>query len=301
MEAEGRLFRAPRDMQMRVSSGVDWFELHARVDFGDDVSANLQDLLAALHRGEGTVLLDDGTRGLVPEEWLKRYAGVARFGQAEGDHVRFRPSQTALLDALLASQPAIAVDEAFVRAREALQSFTGIVPLDPPASFTGTLRDYQRDALGWFAFLRKFGFGGCLADDMGLGKTVMVIALLEARRLARSRPRAKHVPSLAVLPRSLVFNWMEEARRFAPELTVLDATGASRDLSQVERFDLVLATYGTLRRDIAVLKDVEFDYLILDESQAVKNPATAAAKSVRLLKGAASARAERHADREPSR
>ena len=134
-----------------------------------------------------------------------------------------------------------------------------------PPSFTGTLRDYQRDALGWFAFLRKFGFGGCLADDMGLGKTVMVIALLEARRLARSRPRAKHVPSLAVLPRSLVFNWMEEARRFAPELTVLDATGASRDLSQVERFDLVLATYGTLRRDIAVLKDVEFDYLILDE------------------------------------
>ena len=231
VEAEGRLFRAPRDMQMRVSSGVDWFELHARVDFGDDVSANLQDLLAALHRGEGTVLLDDGTRGLVPEEWLQRYAGVARFGQAEGDHVRFRPSQTALLDALLASQPAIAVDEAFVRAREALQSFSGIAPLDPPSSFTGTLRDYQRDALGWFAFLREFGFGGCLADDMGLGKTVMVLALLEARRLP-SRPRAEHAaPSLVVVPRSLVFNWMEEARRFAPELNVLDATGASRDLT----------------------------------------------------------------------
>jgi superfamily II DNA or RNA helicase len=285
VEAEGRLFRAPRDMQMRVSSGVDWFELHARVDFGDDVSANLKDLLAALRRGEGTVLLDDGTRGLVPEEWLKRYAGIARFGEAEGDHVRFRPSQTALLDALLASQPAIAVDEAFTRARAALQSFTGVVPRDPPPSFTGTLRDYQRDALGWFAFLRKFGFGGCLADDMGLGKTVMVIALLESRRLARTTARRPHRPSLAVLPRSLVFNWMEEARRFAPELTVLDATGAARDLSQVAGFDLVLATYGTLRRDIAVLKDVEFGYVILDEAQAVKNPATAASKSVRLLKG----------------
>jgi superfamily II DNA or RNA helicase len=285
VEAEGRVFRAPRDMQMRVSSGVDWFELHARVDFGDDVTANLQELLAALHRGEGTVVLDDGTRGLVPEEWLKRYAGIAQFGEAEGDHVRFRPSQTALLDALLASQPAIAVDEAFVRARAALQSFNGIVPSDPPSSFTGTLRDYQRDALGWFTFLRKFGFGGCLADDMGLGKTVMVIALLEARRLGRVKARKKHQPSLAVLPRSLVFNWMEEARRFAPELTVLDATGAARDLRQVDEFDLVLATYGTLRRDIAVLKDVEFDYVILDEAQAVKNPATAASKSVRLLKG----------------
>jgi superfamily II DNA or RNA helicase len=285
VEAEGRLFRAPRDMQMRVSSGVDWFELHARVDFGDDVSANLQELLAALHRGEGTVLLDDGTRGLVPEEWLKRYAGVARFGEVDGDHVRFRPSQTALLDALLASQPAIAVDEAFNRARVALNSFTGVVPLEAPPTFTGTLRDYQRDALGWFAFLRQFGFGGCLADDMGLGKTVMVIALLEARRLARVEAGDDHQPSLAVLPRSLVFNWMEEASRFAPDLSVLDATGAARDLTRVEGHDLVLATYGTLRRDIAVLKDVEFDYVILDEAQAVKNPATAASKSVRLLKG----------------
>jgi SNF2 family DNA or RNA helicase len=108
---------------------------------------------------------------------------------------------------------------------------------------------------------------------------------LDARRLPRNRARGKHQPSLAVLPRSLVFNWMEEARRFAPELTVLDATGAARDLGQVDGFDLVLATYGTLRRDIAVLKDVEFDYVILDEAQAVKNPATAASKSVRLLNG----------------
>ena len=285
VEAEGRLFRAPRDMEMRVSSGVDWFELHAHVDFGDDVSANLQDLLKALKRGDGTVLLDDGTRGLVPEEWLKRYAGVARFGEEEGDHVRFRPSQTALLDALLASQPAVAVDEAFMRARAALQSFTGVRPIDPPPSFAGTLRDYQRDALGWFGFLREFGFGGCLADDMGLGKTVMVIALLEGRRLESFQSGSPRRPSLAVLPRSLVFNWMEEARRFAPALTVLDATGGTRDLSQVDRYDLVLATYGTLRRDVALLKDVAFDYVILDEAQAVKNPATAAAKAVRLLKG----------------
>jgi SNF2 family DNA or RNA helicase len=282
VEAEGRLFRAPRDMQMRVSSGVDWFELHAHVDFGDDVSANLRDLLAALSRGDGTVLLDDGTRGLVPEEWLRRYAGVARFGEADGDHVTFKPSQTALLDALLATQPAIAVDETFNRARAALSSFNGVLPVDPPATFRGTLRDYQRDALGWFGFLREFGFGGCLADDMGLGKTVMVIALLESRRVGAHGDTR---PSLAVLPRSLVFNWMEEARRFAPELRVLDATGATRDLSHVQDYDLVLATYGTLRRDVALVKDVDFDYLILDEAQAVKNPSTAASKSVRLLKG----------------
>ena len=128
VEAEGRLFRAPRDMEMRVSSGVDWFELHARVDFGDDVSANLQELLTALNRGDGTVLLDDGTRGLVPEEWLQALRGMAEFGEEEGDHVRFRPSQTALLDALLASQPAVAVDEAFVRARNAAAVLHGRPP-----------------------------------------------------------------------------------------------------------------------------------------------------------------------------
>ena len=138
--------------------------------------------------------------------------------------------------------------------------------------------------VGWFGFLREFGFGGCLADDMGLGKTVMVIALLEGQRLAHAEA-GRRQPSLAVLPRSLVFNWMEEARRFAPELNVLDATGATRDLTRVQEHDLVLATYGTLRRDIAAIKDIEFDYVILDEAQAVKNPSTAASKSVRLLRG----------------
>ena len=172
-------------MQMRVASGVDWLELHGYVEFGEGQRANLNALLTALNRGDGTVVLDDGTRGLVPEEWLRRYAGIARFGETSGDHVRFRPSQTSLLDALLAAQPAVEIDEAFERARTALQSFTGILPLDAPASFVGTLREYQRDALGWFAFLRKFGFGGCLADDMGLGKTVMVMALLASRRSER--------------------------------------------------------------------------------------------------------------------
>ncbi len=95
--------------------------------------------------------------------------------------------------------------------------------MDPPATFQGQLREYQREALGWLEFLRRFGFGGCLADDMGLGKTVMVLAMLEGRRGAASRD--DHRPSLVVVPRSLVFNWMEEARRFAPELRVLDYTG----------------------------------------------------------------------------
>ena len=227
-------------------------------------------------------MLDDGSVGLLPEEWLRRYATIAGFGSADGDAIRFERSQAALLDALLAAQPAITYDETFARLRSELRTFTGIHPLDPPASFHGTLREYQREALGWFEFLQRFRFGGCLADDMGLGKTVMVLALLDARRHAR--PRGERTPSIVVVPRSLVFNWRDEAARFAPKLKVVDYTGTLRDPDEIRRADLVLTTYGTLRRDAASLHAIEFDYAVLDEAQAIKNAATASAKAARLLR-----------------
>ncbi|CAN5872376.1 hypothetical protein BH24ACI5_BH24ACI5_18030 [soil metagenome] len=282
VEAEGAAFRTAQNMRVQVRSGIDWFELHGDIDFGDGRSVPLTAMLAALRRGEGTILLDDGTRGMVPEDWLRRYVRIAGFGEVTEDHVRYKPSQTALLDALLETQPAVDVDEAFARAREAMTGFHGVTHVEVPATFTGTLRDYQREALGWFDFLRRFGFGGCLADDMGLGKTVMVLALLDARRTDQGGPRR---PSVAVVPRSLVFNWMAEATRFAPELRVLDYTGPQRGDASIADYDLVLTTYGTLRRDAARLSAEEFDYVILDEAQAVKNVATASSKAVRLLRG----------------
>ena len=282
VEAEGAAFRTAQAMRVQVKSGIDWFELHGDIDFGDGRSVPLTAMLAALRRGEGTVLLGDGTRGMVPEDWLRRYVRIAGFGEVEGDHVRYKPSQTALLDALLESQPAVDGDETFARAREAMTSFRGVTEVEVPATFKGTLRDYQRDALAWFDFLRRFGFGGCLADDMGLGKTVMVLALLDARRVEQAGPRR---PSVAVVPRSLVFNWVSEAKRFAPGLRVLDYTGPQRAEASIADHDLVLTTYGTLRRDAARLSEEEFDYVILDEAQAVKNAATASSKAVRLLRG----------------
>lgn len=280
VEAEGRPFRAAVGLRLEVSSGIDWFDLHGHVDFGDGRSAPFPQLLAAVARGEDVVVLDDGSVGLLPEEWLRRYATIAGFGATEGESIRFGRSQAALLDALLAAQPAIAYDETFARIREQLHTFSGVAPLDPPASFHGTLREYQREALGWFEFLRTFSFGGCLADDMGLGKTVMVLALLDARR---SPGRSERLPSIVVVPRSLVFNWIGEARRFAPKLKVVDYTGPLRDATAIDGADLVLTTYGTLRRDAGVLNAIQFDYAILDEAQAIKNAATASAKAARLL------------------
>jgi superfamily II DNA or RNA helicase len=281
VEAEGRLYRRPGAMTLDVRSGVDWFELHGNVDFGG-VSAPLPALLAAARRGDTFIALGDGTFGLLPQEWLTRNSRIAAVGTTEGDHVRFARPQAALLDAWLTTQPAASVDQFFAGVREELSRFDGITPLDPPPTFTGILRDYQREALGWFEFLRRFGFGGCLADEMGLGKTVMVLAMLEGRRLAEAAQ-----PSLVVMPRSLIFNWLREAARFAPALRVLDYTGGGRRLALdgIATHDVVLTTYGTLRRDAAELKDVEFDYVILDESQAIKNANTSSAKAARLLKG----------------
>jgi superfamily II DNA or RNA helicase len=284
VEANGRMYRAPGAVTLQVVSGIDWFELRGGLEF-DGMEAELPAILAAARRGESFVPLGDGTFGVLPEEWLARNARMLATGSLGADHVRFVPSQAALLDAWLAEQPGVSYDEAFARIREALAGFERVDPVDPPPTFRGELRSYQRDALAWFAFLRQFGFGGCLADEMGLGKTVMVLAALDARRLDRERAGQPPHPSIVVVPRSLVFNWQQEAARFAPKLRVLDYTGGGRRdvLESIAAHDVVLTTYGTLRRDVGHLKEIAFDYAILDEAQAIKNASTSAAKAARLL------------------
>ncbi|MEX0585161.1 MAG: DEAD/DEAH box helicase, partial [Pirellulales bacterium] len=252
----------------------------------EGVTATLPELLAALRRGDNYIRLGDGSQGMLPEAWLAKYGALADLGQADGDVLKFVPSQAAILDALLAAQPDVEVDAAFEHCRQQLRSFQGIVPAAAPAGFVGQLRDYQAAGLGWLHFLREFRFGGCLADDMGLGKTIQVLALLEDRRARKLGKGEKRKPSLCVVPRSLVYNWIEEAKRFTPQLKVLNYTGLERRavLDNLDEFDLVLTTYGTLRRDIVKLQERTFDYAILDEAQAVKNSASQAAKACRLIK-----------------
>ncbi len=282
IEAEGVRYRSVAAPTLRIRSGIDWFELDAATEEG--IVFDLPAVVKALAKGQRTIMLGDGSIGVLPEAWLASVAPVVSLADPAGDGVRFRPSQAGLVEALLAGQPMVDWDEGFLKARERLQHFTGVEPEAAPETFAGRLRGYQREALGWLRFLRDFGFGGCLADDMGLGKTVVVLALLEARRVDPMRsPR----PSLIVLPRSLVFNWVSEAARFAPGLRVLDFARADRhsatdDLASV---DVVLTTYGTLRRDVARLQPHRFDYIVLDEAQAIKNESTATAKAVRLLQG----------------
>jgi SNF2 family DNA or RNA helicase len=243
----------------------------------------LPDLLAAARRGDTTVTLSDGSVGMLPEEWLKKYGMLVDLGTEQDGRLRFGSAQAGLLDTLLAAQPGVRVDEAFEKVRKSLHSFEGIAPQEAPPGFHGELRPYQCEGLGWLDYLQKFGFGGILADDMGLGKTVQVLAFLQKRR---ARRQAKG-PALAVVPRSLVFNWAQEAARFTPRLRVLDYTGPNRHALRetFDDYDLIITTYGTLRTDIAELANIEFDYIVLDEAQAIKNADSQAAKAARLLRG----------------
>jgi superfamily II DNA or RNA helicase len=285
VEADGKLYRTAAAVRLEISSGVDWFDLQGAAQFGE-VSVSLPKLLRAIKQGEHTVRLDDGTLGIIPEEWLAKYRLLAELGSVSGQRLRFTRPQAGLLDALLASEPEVSVDALFNRVREEMRGFAGVNAADPPKTFCGELRDYQREGLGWLEFLRRFGFGGCLADDMGLGKTIQVLALLEARRVERETDRGSSPrQSLVVVPRSLVFHWKEEAARFAPQLNVLDHTGAARHSpsGHFGGYDLVVTTYGTLTRDAMHFKNVRFDYCILDEAQAIKNAGTLSAKAARLI------------------
>ena len=270
-----------------MRSGIDWFELD-----GGSTSATskspLPELLEARRAATTTVTLGDGSVGMLPEEWLKSRPARRRRRPAPADAIRFRCRRWACSTRCSPRSPKPTLDATFEQARAELHSFDGVDARRPPAAFHGELRDYQREGLGWLDFLRGFGFGGCLADDMGLGKTVQVLALLDAR----ARPRRAGDAAVAGRRAALARLQLDaEAARFTPQLRVLDYTGAGRARSRrsFDDYDLILTTYGTLRRDIVDAHgQFEFDYVDPRRGagdQERRQPASA--KAARLLRGRA--------------
>ena len=282
VEAEGVRLRGSHVPNISVASGIDWFDVDVHVDF-DGVRAGLPELLRALQDRDGYVLLSDGSHGLLPEQWLAKAGVLTAFGTSEETSLRVPKAQAWLLSAWLDEQEAesdLAVDEMFTRWRDRLHE--GLTPhaLHEPESFHGELRPYQREGLGWLDSLSRIGMGGCLADDMGLGKTVQVLAMILARR-ANARG-----PALVVAPTSVLFNWLREAERFAPTLDVRVHHGTSRTKSaaSLEGADVILTSYGTMRRDVPLLGSMQLDLAVLDEAQSIKNPSSLAAKAARTLR-----------------
>jgi SNF2 family DNA or RNA helicase len=160
------------------------------------------------------------------------------------------------------------------------QAAERLTPLATPVGFIGTLRPYQERGLSWLHFLARLGLGGILADDMGLGKTAQTLSLLLAERAASQ----EMPPTLLVCPMSLVSNWQKEAARFAPGLRVYVHHGASRRVTDIaDNVDLVLTTYGTATRDLAVLREIGWGRVVCDEAQAIKNSGTRQSQAVRAI------------------
>ena len=242
VRADGKHVRQAVDLKFQIKSGIDWFELHGDVNF-EGARVTFPELLAALARGDGTIVLDDGSLGILPEEWLVKYGLLAGLGVAEGEHLRFNAVQVSIIDALLTSKEDVDFDAKFLETRERLAAFDGIKTEREPPTFQGELRPYQREGIGWLKFLEEFNFGGCLADDMGLGKTIQMLAFLEDRRLRVK----KRNPTLVVVPKSLMFNWKHECERFTPGIKVMEYAGLDRSKLRDEflKMDLILCIFMT--------------------------------------------------------
>ena len=279
IELREQPYRGVGEMKLQVTSGIDWFEVRGHLDI-DGNTVPLEELITAAREGRVTLDLEDGSTGTIPQEWLRRLRILEATSRSNDDELRFERTQGWLLDALLAESAEWDSTDAQLAARAELNAFDGIQPRDEPGTFDGELRPYQRDALGWFEFLKRFRFGGCLADDMGLGKTVQVLAQLDAERDENSGP------SIVIAPRSVVYNWVAEARRFVPHLRTVEYTGPERHavLDELDNVDLLVTSYGLLRRDVLQLREKSFHYVVLDEAQAIKNASSQTSKCARLLK-----------------
>lgn len=289
-----RVNRNTPSISFRVSSGIDWFDVHAVVNFGD-LEVSLQEIRRAMRKRERYIKLADGSIGEIPEAWIERYKHLFALGETIEEGLRFSKHQITLLDQALAEADEAQTDELFDQRRAWLRALAlkniaagdqtvSIQPQPLPSGFMGELRPYQKAGFDWLHFLRKFEFGGCLADDMGLGKTVQALTFLQSlyEQPPESRPAQA---SLLVVPRSLLVNWQREAARFTPGLRVLEYfdSGRIKDTAAFDQVDLVITTYGVMLRDIHFLHGYRFYYAILDESQAIKNPLSQTARAAYLL------------------
>ncbi len=287
----GRINRNTPTLRVYITSGIDWFDLKTFVEFGDQ-QISFHDVRKALKRGEHYIKLADGSVGQIPEAWLEKYKHLWNLAEETKDGYRVSDFHLPLIDALLEEDAMLQVPPDLAGRRDRLRTFERIVPQPLPKGFTGELRPYQKHGFDWLHFLREYQFGGILADDMGLGKTVQMLAYLLSLKEARaeqrkpSRKPGRNPATLLVVPKSLIANWQRESEKFTPDLRFLEYVGNARakDASTFDEYDIVLTTYGTMLRDIEILRGYQFSHVILDESQAIKNPLAKSSKAARLLK-----------------
>ncbi|MEK6781097.1 MAG: DEAD/DEAH box helicase [Bacteroidota bacterium] len=265
-------------IELEVKENIDWFDIHAKIRFGE-YEISFKELRKLILKKKVEFKLPNGEIAIIPEAWLIKYGDLFAMSETLGDHEKpvLKKYHLNLLKELQEGNLAkVQMSEKFRQ----LETFTGIKDYSLPLGFSGKLRPYQKAGYNWLRFLNEFHLGGCLADDMGLGKTVQTLALLQAEKEKGT------LTSLLVMPTSLTYNWEMEAAKFTPQLKILNYTGSLRnkDISRFEKYDVVITSYGIARLDIESLQKFLFNYIILDESQVIKNPTSNIAKAVQQLK-----------------
>jgi superfamily II DNA or RNA helicase len=275
-----RFLFASSKIDFEIKEDNDWFDIHAIVYFGIHPVPFIALKQHILHK-KREFQLPDGAIAIIPEKWFSQYGSLFSLSDG-GKSLKLKKHHIGLINDL--AEDGVA-NVTLQRKLQKLNGFEHIADIGMPVHFKGELRSYQKAGYNWFSFLREYNFGGCLADDMGLGKTIQTLAMLQKLK-EEDELNDTHSTSLIIMPTSLIYNWLNEAKKFTPKLKILAHTGGTRNknVSHFIKYDVVITTYGITRVDIDLLQDFYFNYIILDESQNIKNPSSKSFKSVRLLK-----------------
>lgn len=263
-----------------ISSHTDWFDAKVEIFFGEQ-KITVADVKKALANKQQFVQLQDGSLGILPEEWIKKYSLLFRIGEGKSEKMKLSRYHFSVIEELYENRDE---EELFFQLEERydkLKEFKNIDPIEAPEHLKSILRPYQESGFQWLNYLHEVKWGGILADDMGLGKTIQALSFIQHIKQTKGVLKA-----LVVCPTTLMYNWENEIKKFTQELTYYIHHGGIRDKSQLlaPNVDIIITTYGTLRSDIKLFVEPEFDYIILDESQAIKNPSSKVTKAASLLK-----------------
>lgn len=259
-----------------------WFDLRIDIQYNDQ-SVSLEKVWKDWLDGKRYTQLKDGSYTSLPEAWLKKMAHKLQalgLDPSAPPKSAFKQFEAPVLDSLLEEMPAARTDSFWEALRSKIHNFKSIEPVKDPAGLRAELRAYQRQGVAYLNFLSEYGFGGILADEMGLGKTVQTLTFLQYML-----ETGREGPNLIVVPTSVLLNWEREAGKFVPNMSKLVIYGAKRQgiFKKISSSNLVLTTYALLRRDMEELQKFEFNSIILDEAQNIKNPNTITAVSVRNI------------------
>ncbi len=277
-KTDKKYFLGEASINLQITEKNDWFDINAIVCFGTyKISfVNLRKLILS---GKKEFKLPNGEIAIIPDTWFSQYTELFHFMKSDKESQHLEKHHLSLVSNMAENHWAnVSMSDKIQK----LRSFDKIEEKQMPKGFKGKLRPYQQAGFNWLHFLNEYHFGGCLADDMGLGKTVQTLAILQAEKESEEPKPA----TLLVMPTSLLYNWQMEAMKFTPELKVLRYTGSDRnkDVKRFDNYDLVITSYGIIRIDVEVLAEYYFNYIILDESQVIKNPSSNIAKAVGELK-----------------